>query len=350
MAASVEENSAPADIASMTKVQKLAALLVVLGPESAAGLMKHLDEYELGAVSAEMAKLTMIDQKLQRDLLREFSEVAVQASTSIRGGLNYTRQTLEKSIGSYRATDLMSRIAPARATAGAMDEITAMEPAQVFNLIKSEQPQTIALILGHLPPARSSQVLVLLPPEQRQPVVERLATLAPTPVEIVEQVVVVLKRKLGQVHTRALNRAGGVKSAADLLNALDKDASKPLLIGLEESNPDLGAAIRQKMFIFEDLSLLDPASLQKIMREVDMQDLAVGLKTASDKLKTVLLACISRRAAETVREEMSLMGAVKLRDIEAAQLRIIEIVRKLESAGEIEIDHGNAKSNASAAA
>ena len=150
----------------------------------------------------------------------------------------------------------------------------------------------------------------------------------------------VLNHRVGTKPTRALNQTGGMKMTAELLNSLDKNISKTLLIALEERNADLGAGIRQKMFTFEDLSSLDLPSLQKVLREIDMRDLAVSLKSASDKLKSTLLACISKRAAETVNEEMSFMGPLKLKDIEAAQGRIIDVVRRLESEGEIELDSG----------
>jgi flagellar motor switch protein FliG len=172
-------------------------------------------------------------------------------------------------------------------------------------------------------------------------VVERLATLAPTPIEIVEKVVEVLNRKLGTKHTRALNQTGGLKSAANLLNSLDKGFSKSLLINIEERNPELGQAIRQKMFTFEDVANLDVPMLQRVLREVDMRDLAIALKTASDALKTALLGAISKRAAETVQEEMGFMGPLKLRDIETAQLRIIEIVRKVEAEDEAAAGEGS---------
>jgi flagellar motor switch protein FliG len=221
-----------------------------------------------------------------------------------------------------------------------MQQIVDMEPRQIYNLVKFEQPQTVALVMSYLGPQKSAQLLVLLRPEIREQVVERLATLAPTPIEVVEKLVEVLNKKVGTKHTRALNQTGGMKMAAEILNSLDKNVSKTLLIALEERNADLGAGIRQKMFTFEDLVLLDLPSLQKILREIDMRDLAISLKSASDKLKTALLSCISKRAAETVNEEMGFMGPLKLKDIEAAQQRIIEVVRRLESEGEIEIDSG----------
>jgi flagellar motor switch protein FliG len=168
-------------------------------------------------------------------------------------------------------------------------------------------------------------------------VVERLATLGPTPVEVVERIVEVLNQKTKVKSTRALNQTGGVKNAADVLNSLEKDISHSLLMDLERRNPELTMAIRQKMFTFEDLAMLDKTSLQKIMREVDTRDLAVALKGASPKIRDVLLGSISKRAAETVHEEISFLGSVKKRDIEASQLRIIDSVRHLESEGEIEL-------------
>ena len=327
------------EITKMSKLQKLAALLIMLGPESAAQILKMFDEHELEAISLEMSKLTLISQELQREILREFSEVALQAGTAVLGGVSYTRATLEKSVGVFRASDIIGRIAPAPAPVADMKQISDMDARQLCNLLKQEQPQTIALIVSYLSPEKSSQLLMLLRGELRDQVVERLATLVPTPVEVVERIVEVLNRRAGANPTRALNQTGGVKNAANLLNALDKNTGQSMLLELEKRNPELGQAIRQKMFTFEDLALLDSTSLQKIMREIDMRDLAVSLKTASPKLKTALLSSISRRAAETVNEEISFLGPIKKKDIEAAQLRIIENVRQLEGQGEIDLSN-----------
>ncbi|MFO1497093.1 MAG: flagellar motor switch protein FliG [Verrucomicrobiota bacterium] len=331
------------DFGKMTKIQKLAALLVLLGAESAAQVLKSLDEPEIEAITGEMTKLLMLNQDLQAEVLKEFTEVAVEAGTSVRGGPDFTQSALEKALGLFKATNIISRVAPSRAPVAAMQQIADLEPRQVFNLVKQEQPQTIALIVSYLTAEKASQVVTMLRPEMREEVIERVANLAPTPIEVVEKVVEVLVQKLGGKHTRAMRQTGGVKNAADLLNALDKNVSKSLLIAIEERHPELGQAIRQKMFTFEDVAALEPAALQKILREVDMRDLAVALKTASETLKTALLGCISKRAAETVNEEISFMGPLKLRDIEAAQNRIIEVVRRLESEGEIDLGQGGGK-------
>jgi flagellar motor switch protein FliG len=332
------------EVAKMSKLQKLAALLIVLGPDSAAQILKNLDEHEIEAVSLEMSKLAVINQEMQREILREFTEVAVQASTAILGGVNFTKAALEKSVGLFRASDIIGRVAPARMPLAAMQQIIDMDVRQLFNLLKQEQPQTIALILSYLTPEKSSQLLMMLRGELRDQVVERLATLAPTPVEVLERIVEVLNQKAGVKPTRALSQTGGLKNAADLLNSMDKNLSQSMLLDLEKRNPELGQAIRQKMFTFEDLALLDSSSLQKIMREVDMRDLAVALKTASPKLKAALLSVISKRAAETVNEEISFLGPLKKRDIESSQLRIIESVRQLEAEGEIDLSSANSNS------
>jgi flagellar motor switch protein FliG len=331
--------SAAGENGALNKTQKLAALLVMLGPESAGAILKQFQPREIEAISREMARFNLITREQQDDILVEFSEVAVAASTSVSAGVEVTRLTLEKALGSFKASDVLGRVVPTRSPqGGVMQAITEMDPRHIFNLIRDEQAQTVAFVVSHLSPERAAQVLALLRPEQRDQVVERLATLAPTPVEVAEKLVAVLNAKLGVKQTRAMTQTGGVTTAADILNAMDKTVSRTLLASIEERNPDLSMAIRKKMFTFEDLTLLDPASLQRIMRETDMRDLTLALKKSSEALKKLLLSSISRRAAETVQEEIAFLGHVKVRDVEAAQFRIIDAVRKLEAEGEIDLD------------
>ena len=329
--------TAATEISKLSRLQKLAALLVIIGPDSGAQVLKSFDPHEVEEICSEMAKFTMVSQELQAEILREFSDVAVEAGTSVRGGVDVTRATLEKAIGLFKATEILSRVAPHRSSVAAIQEILDMESRQIYNLIRYEQAQTVALMLSYTGPEKAAAVLAFFQAEQREKILERIATLAPTPVEIVEKVVAVLVAKRGVSHTRALNQTGGVKVAADLLNAMDKDQGKNILISIDERNPDLGQAIRQKMFTFEDLANLEPAMLQRVLREVDMRELALSLKSATDKLKNTLLSCITKRAAETVQEEISFMGAVRLRDIESAQLRVLDAVRRLEAEGAVDL-------------
>jgi flagellar motor switch protein FliG len=241
-------------------------------------------------------------------------------------------------VGVVRASDILGRVSPARPTVAAMQQIVEMDARHIFNLLRREQLQTIALVVSYLNPEKASQLLSMLRPELHEQVIERLATLAPTSVEVVENVAELLHRKFSANRTGALNQTGGVKAAAQVLNALPKNLSKSILISLKERNAELGEAVREKMFTFEELNRLEPKTLQKLLQSVDMQTLTVALKTASEKLKNKLLACISKRAAESVREEMEFMGPIKLREIDAAQSKIIEVVRQLESEGEIDLE------------
>jgi len=331
---------------ALNKTQKLAALLIMLGPESAAVVLRQFQPREIESVSREMARFNLITRDQQELILEEFSEVAVAASTAVSAGVEVTRNTLEKALGSFKASDVLGRVISARAPlAGAMQVIADMDPRHIFNLLRDEQVQAITYIVSHLSPEKAAQVLNLLRADQRDQVIERLATLAPTPVEVAEKVVDVLNAKLGVKQTRALTQTGGLTTAADILNAMDKTVSRTLLTSIEERNPDLSVAIRKKMFTFEDLLLLGAPSIQRIMREIEMRDLTLALKKASEPLKKLLLSNISRRAAESVQEELAFLGHVKLRDVEAAQFRIIDAVRKLEVEGEIDLDEARALEN-----
>jgi flagellar motor switch protein FliG len=328
---------APVDVSKMSKLQKLAILLIVLGADSAAQILKHLDEHELEAVSAEMSKQSLVSHETQIEVLKEFSEVALEASTSVRGGIDYAQTTLEKAFGTSRASDVINRLSPRRAPAGPLQKLIDADSKQLFNLIRQEMPQTVALIISHLPSEKASQLLEMMPSEQRDKVVERVATLSPTPIEAVERVLDVLVSKLSANPARAFTRTGGVKSAAELLNALDRNTSRTILSAIEGRNADLGASIRKDMLSFEDLVGIHVTDLDKVIREIDLRDLAVALMTASRQLKTKLLGAISKGAAEAVLEEMSFAGAIRFREINAAQTRILDVVRRLEAEGELEI-------------
>jgi flagellar motor switch protein FliG len=338
----MSEATATAEVAEvggvLNKNQMLAALLVMLGSESAAVIMRQFQPREIETISREMARFNLISREQQAQILKEFSNVAIAASTSVCAGVDVTRQTLEKALGSFKASDVLGRVSNTRAPLGSMQAISEMDPRHIFNLIRDEHIAVVTFIVSYLTPEKAAAVLNLLSPEKREIAIERLASLAATPVEVAEKVVEVLTTKLGVKQTRAMSQMGGVTTVADVLNAMDKTVSRELLTNLETKNPDLTTSIRKKMFTFEDLLLLGGGSIQRIMREIDMRDLTVSLKKASEPLKRLLLSNISRRAAESVQEEIAFLGNVKARDVEAAQFRIIDAVRKLEAEGEIELE------------
>jgi flagellar motor switch protein FliG len=213
-----------------------------------------------------------------------------------------------------------------------------MEGRQICNLIKNEQPQTIAFVLSYLETPKAAEILTMLSPELREEVVERLGTIESTSLELVGKVVRSLGKHFDVKARPTFHRSGGVRSVADVLNALDKDVSKSLLAKIEERNANLGAAVRKKMFGFEDLNRLSLQDLQRVMREVDSSNLAVSMKSASEGLRTKIYGAISKRAAESLKEEISMLGPVRLRDVEQAQDAIIQVVRRLEEEGEVSLE------------
>ena len=332
------EEAPPDQYANLTKTQRLAALLLLLQPENAVEIMKRLDEEELETVTSEMSKFKTIGHELQAEILKDFSSVAVEAGTTVSVNVDTIQNLLEKSIGRNRASDIISRVSPARAPATAMQQILEMDARHIFNQLRYEQPQTIAVLVSYLTPEKASQILSLMRSDLREQVVERLATLSPTSADVVENIVEVMHRKLAGSHARTLSQTGGTKAAAEILNALPNPVNKAILTSITERNPDLGDAIVKKMFTFEELYRLDNKSLQKVLQQVDFGTLAIALKTASERLKNALMACVSKRAAQNLREELAFMGPVKLKDIEAAQFQIITIVRNLEAEGQIDLD------------
>lgn len=324
----------------LTKWQKLALFMIVLGPESASQLLKNFDDAEIEAICQEMSKFPLVDSALQIQVIEDFSEIIGDSVGALLGGSIYAQNALELAKGDYRAADIIGRIAPTDSTTEVIDEMGEMEARQIFNLVRGEQSQTIAFLLCHLSTEKASQILGMLDTETRDAVVERIGTMESTSMELVGKVVGNLRRHFSGTGKHTSHQAGGVRAVANLLNVIDKETSKALLQKLEERNPQLGQAIRKKMFSFEDLTKLEAPDLQRILREVEISDLVISMKSASAALQKAILDSVSKRAAETMQEEIEMLGPVKLKDVEAAQDRIISVVRRLEEEGEITIDSG----------
>lgn len=322
----------------LTATQKLAAFMIIMGEDSAAEIMKNFDDNERELVCAEMANLRLLDQVEQGAVLQEFTTMAVEAQSAVSGGVDFTRAVLEKSVGLFKAAEIIGRVGTARTSVASMQQIIDLDSISICNLLKEEDPQTIALVVSYLSSPKGAEVLMSLPEKTREIVVEKLATLESTPIEVVETLGEVLSAKVGERVSRALNQTGGEKSAAGVLNAMNKDERKKLLDNMDERAPDLVRSIRMKMFTFDDLQTLDVKTMQKIMREVDPGKLAVALSAATDVLKDAMLGALSKRAAENVLDEIENMGRVSLREIEASQNSIIDVVRQLESEGEISLE------------
>ncbi len=327
------------DYTKLNRNQKLAVFLICIGPESAAEVLKQFDDTEAEALCREMAAFPMIPEGVQKQAIDEFTGIVAGSVQSATGGVTFAQRTLELAKGGHKASAIMGRVGPVVGTSiEVIKDISEMEGRQIFNLIKHEQPQTISFILSYLEPAKSAEVFPLLSPDLREEVLERLGTIESTSVELVNKIARSLGKHFDYKTRPSFHQSGGVRAVAGLLNSLEKDLSKTLLGRLEERNATLSAAIRKKLFSFEDLNRLQPADLQRILREVDSSNLAISMKSASESLRSKVFAGLSKRAAEGLKEEIELLGPVRLKDVEAAQDVIIQAVRRLEEEGQISID------------
>ena len=333
-----KEATQPGD--DLTPTQKLAAFLVIMGEESAATIIKQFDDNERELICAEMANLPLLDAGAQGAVLQEMTIMAVDAQNAVSGGVDFTRGVLEKSVGIFKAAEIIGRVGTARTSVSSMQQIIDLDAVSICNLLREEDAQTIALVVSYLSAAKGSEVLMSLPDKQREMVIEKLATLESTPIEVVETLGEVLSKKVGKRVSRALNQTGGEKSAAALLKAMGKDERKKLLDNMDERAPDLVRSIRMKMFTFEDMGQLDVKTMQKIMREVDASKLAIALSAADEDLAKTMLGALSKRAAENVKDEIEelKMSKPKPREVEANQNSIVDVVRQLETEGEISLE------------
>ncbi len=330
------------DYPKLSRQQKLAVFLIVIGPEAAADVLRQFDDTEVESLCREMSQFDMVPNSVQKQALEEFSAVVAQSATSVLGGLPYAQRTLEIAKGDFKASAIIGRVGPVGDSVEVIKDISEMEGMQIFNLIKSEQPQTIAFVLSYLEGPKCAEVFALLGPELREEVIERLGTIESTSLELVGKIARALGKHFDTKARPTFHRSGGVRSVAALLNQLEKDVSKTLLARLEERNTALGAAIRKKMFSFEDLSRLQASDLQRVLREVDMSNLATAMKSASAALRDKIYSALSKRAAEGLKEEIELLGTVRLKDVEVAQDGIIQAVRHLEEEGQISLDNDSA--------
>jgi flagellar motor switch protein FliG len=325
------------DFSKLTRQQKLAIFLIILGPEPAAEIMRHLDDTDIELVCREMAQFTMVSEALRQKVLEEFSPIIGQSIAATMGGLDYARRALEIARGDYKAGSIIGRLGPAGTAVEVIKDISEMEGRQIYNLVKNEQPQTISFVLSYLDGPKAAEIFALLSPDLREEVIERLGTIDSTSLDLVSKIVRNLGKHFDNKVRPTYHRSGGVRAVADLLNGIDKEMSKNLLARIEERNAHLGAAIRKKMFSFEDLGRLANADLQRVLREVDSANLAVSMKSASEQLKEKIFGAISKRAAESLKDEISMLGPVRLKDVEVSQDAIIQVVRRLEEEGSISL-------------
>jgi flagellar motor switch protein FliG len=316
--------------------QKAAIFLVTIGSEIAAEIFKFLREDEIETLTFEIARLETIEPEQKDAILQEFQELMMANQFISTGGIDFARELLEKSLGSQKAIDIINRLTSSLQVRP-FDFIRRTDPAHLLNFIQQEHPQTIALILAYLEPAKASIILQNLPHELQSDVARRIATMDRTSPEVLREVERVLEKKLSTLSSEDYSAAGGVESIVEILNLVDRASEKQIIEALEDEDPELAEEIKKRMFVFEDIVMLDDRSIQKVMREVDSQELAKALKSVDTEVQDKIFRNMSKRAASMLKEDMEYMGPVRLKDVEEAQQKIVSIIRHLEDTGEIVI-------------
>jgi flagellar motor switch protein FliG len=326
----------PSDISG---IQKAAILLITLGPERSANIFKHLNEDEIESLTLEIANTRSVSPATKDQVLDEFYEICLAQQYIAEGGIQYAKELLEKALGPDKAREVIGKLT-ASLQVRPFEFVRKTDASQLLNFIQDEHPQTIALILAYLSPSQASTIISSLAPDKQADVAKRIAQMDRTSPDVIKEVEKVLERKLASLMNQDYTIVGGVDSIVEILNTVDRGTEKHIMETLEIEEPELADEIRRKMFVFEDILSLDDRSIQRVLREVDNNELAIALKGANDEVQTVIFNNMSKRLASMIKEDMEYMGPVRLKDVEEAQQRIVNIIRKLEDSSEIIISRG----------
>ena len=328
-------------LGELSGLEKAAIVLVALGRETSSQVMRNLPDVEIERLTTEIARLKHVDPETEMAVLKEYYSM-LQASEFIsEGGIDFAKEVLESSLGKSRAGDILKKIQDSL-NPGGFDLMKDIDPIHLLEFIRNEHPQTIALILSQLNPGQAAQILGQLPEDIQTDVAMRIATMEKISPEVIREIESVLDVHLKEVISGNLAASGGVKAVALILNLVDRATEKSILGNLEMENPELTANIKNLMFVFEDLLVLDDRGIQLILKEVDTKELAIALKAASEELKNKIFKNVSDRVATMIKEEMDYAGPMRLSVVEESQQRIVEIVRRLEEEQQIVIVRGGA--------
>ncbi|MFP7732821.1 flagellar motor switch protein FliG [Priestia aryabhattai] len=323
----------------LTGKQKAAILLISLGPDVSASIYKHLSEDEIEQLTLEISSVRKVEPSLKEAVLHEFEQITLAQNYLEKGGVSYAKQVLEKALGPEQAMMIINRLTSSLQVRP-FDFARKADPMQLLNFIQHEHPQTIALILSYLESAQAGQILSSLPQERQADIARRIATMGSTSPEVINEVEQILERKLSATVTQDYTQTGGLEAVVEVLNGVDRATEKIIIDTLEIQDPALAEEIKQRMFVFEDIVTLDNRSIQRVIRDVENDDLLLSLKVASEEVKSIIFKNMSSRMVETFKEEMEFMGPVRLKDVEEAQSRIVAAIRRLEDAGEIVLARG----------
>lgn len=324
---------------SISGLQKAAILLISLGPERSAGVFKHLKDEEIEELTLEIANTRSVTPQVKEDVINEFYEVCLAQQYIAEGGIGYAKELLEKALGTEKAMDVIGKLT-ASLQVRPFEFVRKTDASQLLNFIQDEHPQTIALILSYLSPSQAALILSALPQDEQADVARRIAVMDRTSPDVIKEVERVLESKLSSLVNQDYTIIGGVDAVVEILNTVDRSTEKHIMEMLEVEEPELANEIRAKMFVFEDILLLDDRAIQRVLREVDNNDLAISLKASNEEVQNAIFNNLSKRLATMIKEDMEFMGPVRMKDVEEAQSKIVNIIRKLEDAGEIVISRG----------
>ena len=323
----------------MSGLQKAAVLLIALGPEKASSIFRYLKEDEIEELTLEIANTRSISPQVKDDIVNEFYQVCLAQQYISEGGIGYAKELLDKALGEDRAQQVITKLT-ASLQVRPFEFVRKTDASQVLNFIQDEHPQTIAMILSYLSPNQASMIIGALDPEKQADVAKRIAMMDRTSPDVIKEVESVLERKLASLANQDYTIVGGVDAIVNILNTVDRSTEKHIMETLEVEEPELADEIRKKMFVFEDILLLDDRAIQRVLRDVENGDLAIALKGANEDVKGVILKNLSKRLAAMIEEDMEFMGPVRMKDVEEAQQKIVAVIRKLEDAAEIVISRG----------
>lgn len=324
---------------ALSSRQKAAILLISLGPEVAAGVYKHLGETEIEQLTLEIAAVRRVESTDRLSILTEFQQMAIAEQYISQGGIDYARDVLQKALGAEKAMSVIERLTSSLQVRP-FEFARRAGASQLFNFIQNEHPQTIALVLSYLEPPQAAAVMAELPQQLRNEVARRIATMDATSPEVVNSVERVLENKLSSTASYETMAVGGIESIVNILNGADRATERGILESMELTDPELAEEIKKRMFVFEDIVLLDNRAIQRVIREIDQADLMLALRTASEDVQASVFRNMSKRMEETFRQDMEVAAPVRLRDVEEAQQRIVGQIRRLEEMGEIVMSRG----------
>ena len=320
-------------------VQKAAILLIALGPERSATIFKYLKEEEIEDLTLEIANTRSVTPQVKESIIEEFYQVCLTQQYIAEGDIGYAKELLEKALGTDKALDVIGKLT-ASLQVKPFEFIRKTEASQILNFIQDEHPQTIALILSYLNPSQAAMIISALPPDRQADVAKRIALMDRTSPDVIKEVEKILESKLSSLVNQDYTIIGGVDSVVEILNTVDRSTEKHIMETLEIDEPELADEIRKKMFVFEDILLLDDRAIQRVLREVDNSDLGIALKGANEEVQSAIFRNLSKRLAVMIKEDMEFMGPVRMKDVEEAQQKIVNTIRRLEDSSEIVISRG----------